>query len=97
MNAKILKEPLREPDVVLPEYLNIAQVSVWVSEKIFKIGNHCFDSVTSESLKLYSCKEPLVYLKAVADKSSRTSPRKKIATDFLEELDNILLGNYVGL
>lgn len=91
MSALIVEQPLREPDIILPEYLSTAMVSVWISERIFKIGNHCFNSITSENLKLYSCKEPLVYLEAVANKSSRYSPRKKIATDFLEELDRILL------
>lgn len=92
MKAKVVNKPHREPDVILPEYMNITTVSIWISERVFEVGHACFDSISSENLNLICCPDPLIYLKAVASKSSRTNPRKKIATDFLEELDSILLG-----
>ena len=97
MKPKVVKKPYREPDVIIPEYMNVVKVSIWISERVFEVGHICFDSISSEHLDLFCCPDPLIYLKAVASKSSRTSPRKKIAADFLEELDNILLGSYAGL
>jgi hypothetical protein len=85
------KKPIREPDVILPEYMGWAEVHVWISECVFKIHGHYFNCISSTTLGLFECRDPVIYLKKIAESGSQSNPRKKTASDFLETLDSILL------
>jgi hypothetical protein len=87
----MISRPTREPDVILPAYLTFVKVEVWISECVFKIGRTYHKHITSGNLDLSECEDPLLYLRAVSKYGKEGNPRKKIAHEFLEEIDNILL------
>lgn len=94
MHISILNMPKREPDLVLPRQPDIYEVKVWIHECLFLIDDALHDSISSGSINLDSCKDPMEYIVATAQRSP-FEERRRAANKFLEELDLILTGgNY---
>ena len=82
-NMIVCNEPDREPDLVLPQNKDYAEVKIWAKEGVFSYNNRTWSTIKSSGVIYTDVTE---YLEYVASCPYGQQLRAKIAMEYLAEI-----------
>lgn len=86
-------KPDREPDLVLPRTESSVRISLWISEGLYMLeDDYVMQYIMTHDIDVDHDATPIEYIHILATHKNAEPLHKKLAIEYLEEIDNILLG-----